>query len=210
MALAASSSPSPRSILISTPPTSSWRTSTSSWPSLAIFGVFAGTYFWFPKMFGRMMNDTLGKWHFWLTFIGVYCIFMPMHYLGLAGNVRRYSAFVDDYLIPLIPVHKFITIAALATGAAQLIFLYNLIYSRFWGPIASENPWEATSLEWSTSSPPPFDNFGGRHMVVYNGPNEYGIDEGAQQDYVMQTSPPTKVPAQSSKGAPRGFSRLED
>ena len=65
----------------------------------ALFGVFAGTYFWFPKMFGRMMNETLGKWHFWLTFVGVYSIFMPMHYLGLAGNVRRYSAFIDDYLI---------------------------------------------------------------------------------------------------------------
>src|SRR6202044_1870843 len=153
----------------------------------AMFGIFAGTYFWFPKMFGRMMNDTLGKIHFWLTFIGVYCIFMPMHYLGLAGNVRRYSAFVDDYLIPLIPVHKFITIAALLTGAAQFIFLFNLIWSRFKGPIASENPWEATSLEWSTTSPPPFDNFGGRHIVVYNGPNEYGTD--GPQDYIMQTSP---------------------
>ena len=154
----------------------------------SLFGVFAGTYFWFPKMFGRMMNEPLGKLHFWLTFLGVYCIFMPMHYLGLVGNVRRYSAFVDDYLAPLIPVHKFITIAALLTGAAQLIFLWNLIWSRFRGPIASENPWEATSLEWSTSSPPPFDNFGGRRMVVYRGPNEYGIDEGGL-DYGMQTSP---------------------
>src|SRR2546422_84684 len=72
----------------------------------AMFGIFAGTYFWFPKMFGRMMNETLGKWHFWLTFIGVYCVFMPMHYLGLAGNVRRYSAFTDDYLLPLIPLHR--------------------------------------------------------------------------------------------------------
>ncbi|MGB7750767.1 MAG: cbb3-type cytochrome c oxidase subunit I [Candidatus Acidiferrales bacterium] len=154
----------------------------------SLFGVFAGTYFWFPKMFGRMMNETLGKLHFWLTFIGVYCIFMPMHYLGLAGNVRRYSAFVDDYLIPLIPVHKFITIAALVTGAAQFIFLFNLIWSRFKGPIASENPWEATSLEWSTTSPPPFDNFGGRHMVVYNGPNEYGVENNGT-DFVMQVSP---------------------
>src|SRR5580692_3734248 len=153
----------------------------------SIFGVFAGTYFWFPKMTGRMMNEALGKWHFWLTFIGVYAIFMPMHYLGLAGNVRRYSAFVDDFMIPLIPVHKAITIAALLTGAAQLIFLYNLIHSRFFGAVASENPWEATSLEWSTSSPPPFDNFGGRHMVVYHGPNEYGTD--GPQDYIMQTSP---------------------
>ena len=154
----------------------------------SLFGVFAGTYFWFPKMFGRMMNEGLGKLHFWLTFIGVYCIFMPMHYLGLAGNVRRYSAFVDDYLIPLIPVHKFITIAALLTGAAQFIFLFNLIWSRFKGPVASENPWEATSLEWSTTSPPPFDNFGGRHMVVYNGPNEYGVENNGT-DFVMQTSP---------------------
>ncbi len=158
----------------------------------SIFGVFAGTYFWFPKMTGRMMNEALGKWHFWLTFIGVYMIFMPMHYLGLAGNVRRYSAFVDDYAISLIPVHKFITIAALLTGAAQLIFLFNLIWSRFRGPVASENPWEATSLEWSTSSPPPFDNFGGRHLVVYNGPNEYGVD--GPQDYIMQTSPEKAPP----------------
>jgi cytochrome c oxidase subunit I len=154
----------------------------------SLFGVFAGTYFWFPKMFGRMMNEGLGKLHFWLTFIGVYCIFMPMHYLGLAGNVRRYAAFTDDYLIPLIPVHKFITVAALLTGAAQLIFLFNLIWSRFKGPIASDNPWDATSLEWSTTSPPPFDNFGGKHLVVYHGPNEYGVGDGAK-DYVMQTSP---------------------
>ncbi len=156
----------------------------------SLFGVFAGTYFWFPKMFGRMMNDTLGKWHFWLTFLGVYCIFMPMHYLGLVGNVRRYSAFVDDYLAPLIPVHKFITIAALLTGAAQLIFFWNLIWSRFRGPIAPENPWEATSLEWTTTSPPPFDNFGGHHPVVYNGPNEYGVENPDGTDFVMQTATP--------------------
>jgi cytochrome c oxidase subunit I len=156
----------------------------------SLFGVFAGTYFWFPKMFGRMMNDTLGKCHFWLTFLGVYCIFMPMHYLGLVGNVRRYSAFVDDYLAPLIPVHRFITIAALLTGAAQLIFFWNLIWSRFRGPIAPENPWEATSLEWTTTSPPPFDNFGGHHPVVYNGPNEYGMENPDGTDYVMQTAAP--------------------
>jgi len=155
----------------------------------SIFGVFAGTYFWFPKMFGRMMNETMGKWHFWLTFLGVYCVFMPMHYLGLVGNVRRYSAFVDDYLAPLIPVHRFITIAALLTGAAQMIFFWNLFYSRFWGPIASENPWEATSLEWSTTSPPPFDNFGGRHLVVYNGPNEIGVNGPNGTDYILQTDP---------------------
>src|SRR5579863_8955813 len=156
----------------------------------SLFGVFAGTYFWFPKMFGRMMNETMGKWHFWLTFLGVYCVFMPMHYLGLVGNVRRYSAFVDDYLAPLIPVHKFITIAALITGAAQLLFFFNLIWSRFRGPVASENPWEATSLEWSTTSPPPFDNFGGKHPVVYHGPNELGVDGPDGTDFLMQTAAP--------------------
>jgi cytochrome c oxidase subunit I len=154
----------------------------------AIFGIFAGTYFWAPKMFGRMMNETLAKWHFWLTFIGVYCIFMPMHYIGLAGNVRRYALFNDDYMIPMNPVHKFMTIAALATGAVQLIFLYNLFHTRFWGKKAPDNPWEATTLEWSTpSSPPPFDNFGGKHAVVYRGP--YVFAEGGAADFVMQTSP---------------------
>ncbi len=160
----------------------------------AIFGIFAGTYFWFPKMFGRMMNETLGKLHFWLTFVGAYCIFMPFHYLGIAGNVRRYQAFVDDYLQPLIPVHRFITVAALITGAAQLIFLYNFFHSRFWGKPAPDNPWECTSLEWSTpSSPPPFDNFGGTLPVVYHDAYQYGVN-GSHGDYVMQASP-EEIPA---------------
>jgi cytochrome c oxidase subunit I len=154
----------------------------------AIFGIFAGTYFWFPKMTGRMMNETLGKVHFWLSFVGTYCIFMPFHYLGIAANVRRYQAFVDDYLQPLIPVHRFITVAAIVTGVAQFIFLYNLIFSRFWGEPAPDNPWEATSLEWSTPTPPPFDNFGGKHPVVYHDPYQYGV-RSSTGDYVMQTSP---------------------
>jgi len=154
----------------------------------SMFGIFAGLYFWFPKMFGRMMNETLGKWHFILTFIGVYCIFMPMHYLGFAGNVRRYSAFTVDYMQGSIPLHRFITVAALFTGAVQLIFFYNLFRSRFRGEIAPANPWQATSLEWTTSSPPPHDNFGGQHPVVYHGPNEYGVP-GKDGDYIMQTSP---------------------
>ena len=155
----------------------------------AMFGIFAGTYFWFPKMYGRMMNETLGKIHFWFSFVGTYCIFMPFHYLGLAGNVRRYQAFVVDYMQPLIPLHRFITIAALVTGAAQLIFVFNLFYSRFKGAPAPANPWEATSLEWSTpSSPPPFDNFGGKLPVVYHDPYQYGV-EGSSGDYVMQDSP---------------------
>src|SRR5882762_894133 len=154
----------------------------------AIFGVFAGTYFWFPKMTGRMMSDSLGKLHFWLTFVGTYSIFMPFHYLGLAGNVRRYSAFVDDFLVPLIPVHRFITFAALLTGAAQLIFFYNLFHSRFRGAPAPDNPWEATSLLCSMSRRPPFDNFGGNHPVVYHDPYKYGV-KSSTGDYLMQDSP---------------------
>jgi cytochrome c oxidase subunit 1 len=154
----------------------------------ALFGIFSGTYFWFPKMWGRMMNETLGKVHFWCTLVGVYAIFMPMHYLGLAGNVRRFQAFVVDYMQPLVGVHQFITIAALFTGAAQLIFIYNLIHSRFWGEPAPDNPWQGTSLEWSIPSPPPHDNFGGRHVVVYHDPYQYGV-QSSTGDYVMQDSP---------------------
>jgi cytochrome c oxidase subunit 1 len=154
----------------------------------AIFGIFCGTYFWFPKMTGRMMNDTLGKVHFWLSFVGAYLIFMPFHYLGIMGNVRRYGQFVNEYLQPVLGVHKFITMAALATGAAQLIFLYNLIHSRFWGEKATDNPWQATSLEWAIPSPPPFDNFGGKHPVVYHDPYQYGM-KAAQGDFIMQDSP---------------------
>jgi cytochrome c oxidase subunit I len=155
----------------------------------AIFGMFAGTFFWFPKMFGRMMNETLGKIHFWITFVGVYCIFMPMHFIGVEGNVRRYSQFTEViFLKQLIPVHTFMSIAAFVTAGAQVIFFVNLFWSLFKGQKATENPWEATSLEWTIPSPPPFDNFAGKHPVVYHGPYEFGVPE-APQDYVMQTSP---------------------
>jgi cytochrome c oxidase subunit 1 len=154
----------------------------------SLFGVFAGTYFWFPKMTGRYMSEGLGKLHFWITFIGTYCIFMPFHYLGLIGNVRRYQSFVDDFMAPYLPLHKFITIAALITGAAQFIFLFNLIYSRFKGKPAPDNPWNATSLEWSIPSPPPWNNFGDRHPVVYHDPYQYGAKDSTG-DFVMQDSP---------------------
>ena len=154
----------------------------------AIFGMFAGTYFWFPKMFGRMMNETWGKVHFWITFVGVYCIFMPMHFIGIEGAIRRYSTSTVNYLIPMIPVHKFMTLWALITGAGQFIFLINVFWSMFKGEKASVNPWEGTSLEWTVPSPPPWDNFAGQHPVVYHGPYEYAVP-GAAKDYVMQDSP---------------------
>jgi cytochrome c oxidase subunit 1 len=155
----------------------------------AIFGIFGGTYFWFPKMFGRMMNETMGRIHFWVTFVGVYAIFMPMHFLGMEGHPRRYSELSGfNFLKPLMGVHEFITFAAFITGAVQLVFVANLFWSMFKGKKAAENPWEATSLEWTVSSPPPHDNFSGKHPVVHHGPYEFGVP-GAAKDYIMQNSP---------------------
>jgi len=157
----------------------------------AIFGMFAGTYFWFPKMFGRHTNDTLGKTHFWITFVGVYGIFMPMHVLGIAGNPRRYAELTAyDFLEPLHALHMFITVAAFITIAAQVIFLVNLFWSLFKGPRAEEmNPWECTTLEWTVPNPPPHDNFAGKYPVVHHGPYEYSVP-GASKDFTMQTDPP--------------------
>ncbi len=159
----------------------------------AIFGIFAAMYFWYPKMFGHMLNEGLGKVHFWLTFVGVYAIFMPMHYLGIAGHERRYADTTGvNYLKPLQPVHVFITIAAIFTIAAQLIFLFNFLYSLKWGKKAADNPWNATTLEWAVSSPPPFDNFGGKHMQVYRGAYEFGV-AGHAEDFIPQYAEPEKV-----------------
>ena len=160
----------------------------------AIFGMFAGMYFWFPKMFGRFLNEGIGKVHFWFTFVGVYCIFMPMHFLGLAGHPRRYfDTTAVDYLQKLQPVHVFISIAAFITIGAQFIFLFNFFWSLFWGKEAKEeNPWHATTLEWSIPSPPPHDNFGGHEPVVYHGPYEFSVP-GAADDYIPQHLAPDLV-----------------
>src|SRR6185369_9778035 len=157
----------------------------------AIFGMFAGTYYWFPKMFGRMMNEKWGRVHFFLTLAGTYAIFMPMHYLGMAAQPRRYSQFTElAYLQHLIPLNTFMTYAAFVTIGAQFIFVINLFWSMFKGPKANDNPWEATTLEWTTATPPPHDNFGGKTPVVYHGPYEYSVP-GAPKDFVMQTDPAT-------------------
>ena len=161
----------------------------------AIFGIFAATYYWFPKMFGRMMSESLGKAHFFLSFIGTYAIFMPMHYLGMAGHPRRYSALSEvGYLHNLMPLQKFISIVAFITIAAQFIFLFNLFWSMFKGKKAEMNPWQATTLEWTVPSPPPHDNFGGKVPVVNHGPYEYSVP-GAATDFVMQTDPAGAVSA---------------
>src|SRR5579872_6597766 len=160
----------------------------------AIFGIFSATFFWFPKMFGRMLNETIGKIHFWLTFVGVYAIFMPMHFLGLAGHPRRYfDTTAVGFLGPLQPVHVFISVAAFITISAQFLFLFNFFWSLKAGKEAKEeNPWHATTLEWSIPSPPPHDNFGGVEPVVYHGPYEFSVP-GAADDYIPQHLAPNLV-----------------
>jgi cytochrome c oxidase subunit I len=158
----------------------------------AIFGIFAATHYWFPKMFGRMMNETLARIHFFITLAGTYAIFMPMHYLGMAGQTRRYSQFTEvAYQTKLLPLQTFMTYAAFVTIGVQFVFVINLFWSMFKGPKASDNPWEATTLEWTTATPPPHDNFGGKTPVVHNGPYEYGVP-GAPKDFVMQSDPATQ------------------
>src|SRR6266702_4086913 len=155
----------------------------------SIFGMFAATYFWFPKMFGRMMHEGLGKLHFWITFVGVYAIFVPFHAMGLLGMPRRYAQFTEyEFLKHAPPLVMFVTIAAIITVSVQAVFYFNLVWSIFKGKKAGENPWEATTLEWTTASPPPHDNFAGETPTVYRGPYEFSVP-GAPKDFIMQSEP---------------------
>src|ERR671922_175002 len=145
-----------------------------------LFGVFAGLYYWFPKIFGRMMNETLRKIHFFLTFVFFNLTFFPMHILGVGGHMRRiYDPLQYEFLQPLQPINIFITISALLLGASQIFFAINFIWSLFAGPRASENPWHANTLEWDAPSPPPHGNFL-TPPVVYRGPYEYSSPEVAE------------------------------
>ena len=160
----------------------------------AIFGMYAATAYWFPKMFGRMMNETLAKIHFVVTLIGVYSIYMPMHGLGIGGYPRRYyDASLYEFLGETVSTQKFITWAAVITIGVQVLFVLNVFWSLFRGKKAPMNPWEATTLEWTVPSPPPHDNFSGKLPVVHHGPYEYGVP-GADTDYIMQTAEPTAAP----------------
>ncbi len=168
----------------------------------AIFGIFAATYYWFPKMFGHRMSEPLAKLHFWITFAGVYCIFMPMHFVGIAGGIRRYADSTGaKYLAALEPLHRFMTVAAFITAAAQLIFFYNFFRSLKGGERTVENPWNATTLEWTTASPPPPGNFAGHFPSVYRGPYEYSVP-GAAQDFLPQHLAPENL---TSGGEERNY-----
>ena len=156
-----------------------------------IMVVFGGIYHWYPKVTGRMLDDTMGKIHFWITFVGAYAIFFPMHYLGLLGVPRRYYELGDTAFIPpsAATLNVFITIAALIVGAAQLVFLFNLIWSLTRGKAAGPNPWRATTLEWQTpQTPPGHGNWGQELPVVYRWAYDYSVP-GAEQDFVPQNQP---------------------
>ena len=151
--------------------------------------MFAATYFWFPKMFGRMMNETLGKLHFWITFLGVYAIFIPFHAMGMLGMPRRYANFGEyAFLKNAHSLVLFVTVAAIITVSIQIVFYFNFFWSMFKGKKATDNPWEATTLEWTTATPPPHDNFAGVIPTVHRGPYEFAVP-GAPKDFVMQTEP---------------------
>ena len=150
-----------------------------------IFGMFAALYYWFPKLFGRMMNEPLGKLHFALTYIFFNGAFFPMHFLGVAGHMRRiYNPLQYEFLVDLQWWNVFITMSAFCLGVSQLIFLFNFVWSLFAGKKAEDNPWQANTLEWSAPSPPPHGNFE-TVPTVYRGPYEYSSPL-VQEDWLPQ------------------------
>ena len=160
-----------------------------------IMVLFASIYHWFPKMSGKMFNVTLGKIHFWATFLGTYAIYLPMHYLGILGVPRRYYAIGTTSFIPdsAMALNANITQAALFVGVMQLVFIINIIWSLVKGKPAGHNPWEATSLEWQTpDTPPHHGNWGEKLPVVYRWAYEYAVP-GAKDDFVPQNIPPEEV-----------------
>jgi len=151
----------------------------------SIFGMFAAIAYWFPKMFGRMMNEGLGKIHFWLTFIAFNGTFFPMHILGVGGHMRRiYNPTQYEFLLPLQHWNVFITIFALILGFSQILFFVNVFWSMFSGKKAEQNPWHANTLEWEAPTPPPHGNFD-KLPTVYRGPYEYSVP-GMTEDFLPQ------------------------
>ena len=166
-------------------------------PVLAVFGA---VYHWYPKITGRMLNESLGKFHFWVTFVGLYCIYYPMHYLGILGVPRRYYANGVTDFIPesAQTMNAAISIAAIIVASTQLVFLYNLAVSSTRGKPAGDNPWGATTLEWQTATTPPtHGNFGKELPLVYRWAYDYSVP-GAKEDFI-----PQNVPASGDTGDAR-------
>ena len=155
----------------------------------SLFGIIAGVYHWFPKMYGRMMNNKLGYVHFWVTIVCAYGVFWPMHYLGLAGVPRRYySNTAFPMFDSLQDINILITVFVIIGGTAQLVFLFNFFYSMFKGPKAPQNPWRATTLEWTTPVEHIHGNWPGAIPEVYRWPYDYSVP-GAEEDFIPQNVP---------------------
>tara|TARA_R110002111_G_scaffold162388_1_gene228701 strand:- start:4506 stop:5873 length:1368 start_codon:yes stop_codon:yes gene_type:complete len=161
----------------------------------AIFGMFAGVYHWFPKMYGRMMNKVLGYWHFWITIIAAYGVFFPMHFIGLAGLPRRYYTNTNFPMFDdVADVNVVITLFAILGGLAQLIFLANFFISIYRGQKATQNPWKANTLEWTTPVEHIHGNWPGKIPEVHRWSYDYSkVDENGEyihgEDFVLQTTP---------------------
>ena len=158
-------------------------------PVLVVFGAL---YHWFPLMTGRMLNEGLGKLHFWITFIGAYAIYFPMHYQGLQGVPRRYYEMYDSTYASSAGLNEFITIVTIVVAVSQLIFFYNVINSAIRGEKSKRNPWKANSLEWQTPTMPPKHGNWNELPVVYRWPYDFSVP-GADKDYIPQNVPPSKV-----------------
>ncbi|MES2730351.1 MAG: cbb3-type cytochrome c oxidase subunit I [Bacteroidota bacterium] len=157
--------------------------------SASFFGFMAGVYHWFPKMFGKMMNEKAGYVHFWFTFVGVYLVFFPMHYIGIAGFPRRYYSFTTfDAFKSFTDLNMFISVAAFITFAAQFVFFFNFVYSIFRGKKAPQNPWNSNTLEWTTPIHPEHGNWPGEIPTVYRWPYDYS-KPGAEDDFIPQHIP---------------------
>src|SRR5574339_373087 len=162
--------------------------------SASFFGMMAGVYHWFPKMFGRMMDSKLGYVHFWLTFVGVYLVFFPMHYIGIAGFPRRYYSWTNfETFNGWADLNMLVSVAAILTLGAQFIFLFNFFYSIWRGRLASANPWYSNTLEWTTPRNPGHGNWVGEIPAVYRWPYDYS-KPGAKDDFIPQTIPYSETP----------------
>ncbi|WP_198342235.1 cytochrome c oxidase subunit I [Pedobacter psychrophilus] len=175
--------------------------------SAAIFGMLAGIYHWFPKMFGRLMNPKLGYLHFWLTFASAYLVFFPMHFMGLDGVPRRYYAFTEfESMQKWLSVNVFITWAAILGAVAQVAFLFNFFYSIFFGEKSTQNPWQANTLEWTTPVERIHGNWPGEIPTVYRWSYDYS-KPGHDEDFITQDTP---LSATMSSNLPHDFEGNEE
>ena len=171
----------------------------------ATFAMLGALFFWFPKMFGRSLDERLGKIHFWITFVGVYCVFMPMHWLGLISHLHlSQGASLSEAVAAGSAIRSFVTVATLVTIAAQGIFLVNFVTSLLrCGETVAKNPWRATTLEWTLSSPPPIGNFVGAAPVVYRSAYEFGAIANRTDDFALQShATDSTPPAMPGGGGP--------